>query len=117
MAAEMCEAQEATRVQPAKLRTYLSPTPDLPGPVHIYALLNLSLLVKAFSCAEFSKTFNWGIFQITNKLSTDYMYYLIRYCAQFPVYRAKRRILTSISRYLTNMGMETNSTFALNTFR
>ena len=87
-----------------------------PGPVHIYALLNLSLLIKAFSCPEHSKHFNWGNFLVTNNLSPDYMYYIILHCAQFPVYRAKQRILTSINRYLTNMGMETKNTVPLNTY-
>ena len=89
----------------------------MPRPVNIYDLVNLSLLIKAFSCEEYSKHLNWGRLLLTNKLSPDYMYHIINLCTHFPVYRAKQRILTSVNRYLTNMGMVTSNTFPLKTFR
>lgn len=86
-----------------------------PGPVniYIYSLTNVTLLLKAFSTAELSKKLNWGRFLITNAFTTDYMYRMLILCANSPGYRPKQRIITSICRYFTNMGMQSNNISAI----
>ena len=84
-----------------------------PGPVYIHHMPNLVLLLKAFSMPALSKILNWGRFLISNDLTTDHLYYILEMTSNHPVYRQRRSITTSIHRYLTNMGIETNNTFAI----
>ena len=41
------------------------------------------------------------------------MYFILEITDNFPIYRQKQRIVTSVNRCRTNMGMETNNTFAI----
>ena len=108
------------RLQETYLQTYgrlYRSSQTCPGPAFIYDIKNFILLIKAFSTPELSKKLNWGRFLVTNHLPTDYLYYVIDYVASFPIYRAKQRVITSINRFLVNMGMQTNNTFVLRTYQ
>ena len=80
------------------------------GPVYIYDELNLMLLLKAFSTPHFAKTLNWGRYLITNNFTADRIYRLISFTENHPTYRPRQRIITTLQRFLTNMGMPTHST-------
>ena len=99
------------------VRPAIPPKPNLSWAFANIRYHELSITYQSLFHPELSKKLNWGRFLVTNKLSTDYMYYIIDYVGSFPIYRAKQRIITSVNRFLVNMGMETSNAFILKTYQ
>ena len=77
--------------------------------IFIYHMCYLTLLLRASVEPRLGKAMNWCRCLVTNDLPTDYMYHFIDLCDAYPNYRCRQRIVTSIYRYLSNLGMETRS--------